>query len=252
MQAIFPESVDGDFLKLVHLLNSSKILNSARPFRVGEKCRSAAKILAITSSLLRGRFSHYENTFQIVDELGFVVELHDASAVGVLQSKEWFDWDSDTMPLLPGTKLIFHVQTGVTYKNKTTYSSVNIAGKVYVRDQLKTLIPVATVDYTNGVSVGNPVTAHLQRHGVEQDQPVLFENAYTLTDANLPATFTAPATNEPYLQTSGDYNPIHINPYFSDYTSLPGTITYRMWSSAATRKYVETVVVQGKPERVIA
>ena len=215
-------------MKLVHLSNGFKVLNSARPFRVGDKCRSAAKILAVTNNdsgktvtvtghvlrdgepvievrtsfLYRGRFSDYENTFQIVDEPDFVVELNDASAVGVLQSKEWFDWDNDAKPLLPGTKLIFRVQTEVAYKNKTTYSSVNVTGKVYVHDQLKTLIPVATVDYTNGVSISNPVTAYLQRHGVAQDQPVLFDNAYTLTNANLPATFTAPATNEPYSQTT--------------------------------------------------
>ena len=278
MQAIFPEAVDGDLLKLVHLSNSFKILNPSRPFKVGDKCRSVAKILAVTNNdsgktvtvtgqvlrdgeaiievrssfLYRGRFSDYQNTFQIVEEPDYVVELDEASAVAVLHSKEWFDWDDDTKPLLPGTKLIFRVQTEIAYKSKTTYSSVNVTGKVYVRDQLKTLIPVATVDYTNGVSVGNPVTAYLQRHGVAQDQPVLFENAYTLTNANVPATFTSPATNEPYSQTSGDYNPIHINPYFSDFASLPGTITHGMWSSAATRKYVETVVAQGRPERVIS
>lgn len=81
---------------------------------------------------------------------------------------------------------------------------------------------------------------------------MLFDNAYTLTSANVPSTFTTPATNEPYSQISGDYNLIHINPYFSDYASLPDTITRGMWSSSATRKYVETVVAQGKPERVIS
>jgi fatty acid synthase subunit alpha len=166
----------------------------------------------------------------------------DASAVGVLQSEEWFDWDNDAKPLLPGTKLIFRVQMEVAYKNKTTYSSVNVTGKVYVRDQLKTPIPVATIDYTNGVSVGNPVTAYLQRHRVAQDQPVPFDNACTLTKAN------APTTNEPYSQISGDYNPIYINSYFSDFAFLLGTITHAMWSSAATCKYVETVVAQGKPD----
>ena len=124
---------------------------------------------------------------------------------------------------------------------------MNVTGKVCVCNHLKTLIPVATIDYTNGVSIGNPVTTYLQQHGITQDQPVLFDSAYTLTNANLPATFTAPATNEPYSQTSGD-----INPYFSDFASLPGTITHGMWSSTATRKYVETVIAQGKRERVIA
>lgn len=129
-------------MKLVHLWNGFKILNSARPFRVGNKYRSAAQILVVTNNdsgktvtvtghvlrndepvievrssfLYRGRFSD-EDTFQILDEPDFVVELDDPSAVGILQSKEWFDWDNDAKPLLPGTKLIFHVQTEVAYKN---------------------------------------------------------------------------------------------------------------------------------------
>ena len=51
-------------------------------------------------------------------------------------------------------------------------------------------------------------------------------------------TFNAPLTNEAYSQVS-DFNPIHVNPYFSDYASLPATITHGLWSSAATRRYVE-------------
>ena len=38
-------------------------------------------------------------------------------------------------------------------------------------------------------------------------------------------------------------NLIHINPYPSDFAPPPGTITHGTWSSAATRKYVETVVI---------
>jgi acyl dehydratase len=42
--------------------------------------------------------------------------------------------------------------------------------------------------------------------------------------------FAPPTTNEPYSKVSGDFNSIYINPYFSDYASLPGTITHGMWS----------------------
>jgi fatty acid synthase subunit alpha, fungi type len=31
-----------------------------------------------------------------------------------------------------------------------------------------------------------------------------------------PAPFVAPLTNEPYSKVSGDFNPIHVNPYFSN------------------------------------
>jgi fatty acid synthase subunit beta len=65
-------------------------------------------------------------------------------------------------------------------------------------------------------------------------------------------SFKAPFSNEPYSKISGDFNPIHVNPYFSDFASLPATITHGMWSSAATRCFVESVVAKGHPERVIA
>ena len=51
-----------------------------------------------------------------------------------------------------------------------------------------------------------------------QDQPAPSDNAYALTNANAPT----PTTNEPYLQISGNYNSIYINPCFSDFASLPG------------------------------
>ena len=68
----------------------------------------------------------------------------------------------------------------------------------------------------------------------------------------LTVTFKAPLTNEPYSKVSGNFNPIHVDPYFSDYASLPGTITHGLWSSAATRRYVENVVTKGRPNRVLS
>ena len=85
-----------------------------RPFEVSDKCRLAAKILAVTNNdsgktvtvtgqvlhdgepvieirssfLYCGRFANYENTFQIIDEPDYVIELIDASAISVIQSKD--------------------------------------------------------------------------------------------------------------------------------------------------------------------
>jgi MaoC like domain len=61
----------------------------------------------------------------------------------------------------------------------------------------------------------------------------------------------APLTNEPYSKIFGEFNPIHVNPYFSDFASLPATITHGLWSSATTR-YVKNIVAQGHPDRMIA
>ena len=278
MKAIFPASVDGDLLKLVHLTNGFRLLEGAKPLKAGDVCNAEARIVAVTNSdagktvrvkgfviregekvievtssfLYRGRFDDYENTFEVLEEPDYLVELPTEASVGVLQSKEWFEWDDETKPLQAGASLVFRVRSEVTYRNKTCYKTVNVSGDVFVRDQMKRLVKVGSVDFLQDDSRGNPVVSYLTRHGAPQGLvSPLANDGYTM--ANSTSTlFASPATNEPYSKISGDFNPIHINPYFADYASLPGTITHGMWSSAATRRYVENVVAQGKPERVVA
>jgi len=95
--------------------------------------------------------------------------------------------------------------------------------------------------------------AYLQRFGSPEGLVVPLPNdGYSLTKSDENTTFNVPLTNEAYSQVSGDFNPIHVNPYFSDYASLPAAITHGLWSSAVTRRYIETVVAQSHPERVLA
>lgn len=278
MKAIFPSSIDGDILKLVHLSNGFRMVNGARSFQAGDVCNAEARIVSvvnndagkvvkvkgfvmrggepvvevISSFLYRGRFADFENTFELIEEPDYFVELATDADIGVLQSKEWFEWDDETKPIHTGTTLIFRIQSDVTYRNKTCFKSVSVSGDIFVRDQLKRLVKVGSVDFLQDDSRGNPVLAYLQRHGQPQGLPSpLANDGYTMTSTGS-TIFNSPATNEPYSVVSGDFNPIHINPYFSDYASLPGTITHGMWSSAATRRYVETVVAHGRPDRVIA
>ena len=78
----------------------------------------------------------------------------------------------------------------------------------------------------------------------------MFENGgYSIRSSD---KYISPKTNLPYSTISGDFNPIHVNPYFADFAQLPGTITHGMWSSAATRKYLENALAGGVPERVVA
>ena len=276
IQAIFPGSIDGDLLRLVHLSNEFKAIPGARPLEAGDVCKSEARIssvlntdagkavkvigvvkrgddavIEVTSAFLyRGKFTDFHQTFETKHEDDYLVYVETPAEVAVLQSKEWFQWDNDATPLLAGTKLLFRVQSELVYHDKNSFASVDVNGDAYVRNQLKKLIKVATIHYTTGRSFGNPVAAYLQRHGTAEGKPILFENGgYSLISSS-PPTYTAPSTNEPYSKISRDFNPIHVNPYFSDFASLPATITHGMWSSAATRKYVETMAAQGRPERV--
>lgn len=279
MKSIFPASIDGDLLKLVHLSNGFRLVSGARPLKAGDVCKAEARIVSVantdagktvkvkgyvtrdgqpiievaSSFLYRGRFDDFQNTFEVLEEPDYLVEVADDAAVSVLQSKEWFEWDDETKPLQAGTSLVFRVKSEATYRNKTCYKSVNVSGDIFVRDQIKRLVKVGSVDFVHDDSRGNPVVEYLRRHGLAQGQiSPLPNDGYAMSTPEGTTVFTSPATNEPYSKVSGDFNPIHVNPYFSDFASLPGTITHGMWSSAATRRFVETVVAQGKPDRVIA
>lgn len=276
MKAIFPQSIDGDLLNLVHLSNGFRMLDGAAPLHVGDVVKTEAKIasvintdagkavkvignilhegkpvIEVTSSFLyRGRFTDYENTFEIVQEPDYVVEYPTDASIGVLLSKEWFELRDPSKPLVPGTSLIFRLKSEITFKSKVSYHSVTVSGDVYVRDKIKRLVKVGYVDFEQEDCHGNPVVAYVQRHGSAEGTVTYLPNdGYTMTDSAT-TTFTTPFSNQYYSNISKDFNPIHVNPYFSNFASLPGTITHGMWTSAASRKYLESVVAKGRPERV--
>ena len=277
-QAIFPKSIDGDLLKLVHLANGFRMVPGARPLKTGDVVETSAQVTAIINNdsgkmvevqgeiirdgqpvmevksqfLYRGDFKDFENTFQKSKEIPVQVKLATQKDVAVLRSKEWFDPVDDKLDLL-GTTLTFRLQSHVTFKNKTVFSSVETTGSVWMEKPTKETIQVASVNYSAGESHGNPVIDYLKRHGTPIEQPVGFENGgySVMPDPSiLTGDIVSPPANSPYASVSGDYNPIHVNPYFAKYVNLPGTITHGMWTSAATRKFVETFAAENHPERV--
>jgi len=279
MQALFPASINGDLLKLVHLNNGFKMIEGASPLMVGDVCKSEARMISVvnapegkivkvkghiyrdgqpimevvSSFLYRGRFTDYENTFETTEEPDYLVLVETDAEVGVLQSKVWFTWENESSPLLAGTSLIFRIQSSVSFKARGVFRNVSVTGDIFVRNQLKVLVKVGTVEFQQANCHGNPVLAYLQRRGSPQGLPTpLINEGYTLKHVEGSTIFNAPLTNEPYSKISGDFNPIHVNPYFSDFASLPTTIVHGMWTSAATRRYVENVVAQGHPDRVLA
>lgn len=216
--------------------------------------RQGEPIIEVSSAFLyRGRFADFENTFETIDESDYVLELEKPTSVAVLQSKSWFEWDDDSVTLDVGTKLTFKTKSELRYRDKSTFSSVKVTGAAFVRSSTKQLVQVATVDFEAHNIHGNPVVEYLKRHGSAIGAPIPLETGgYALITDPASATYKTPSTNEPYSKVSGDYNPIHINPYFSDFASLPGTITHGMWNSAAVRKYIESVVADNQPQRVVS
>jgi hypothetical protein len=61
------------------------------------------------------------------------------------------------------------------------------------------------------------ILAYLQHHGMAQGLTTPLANAHSLNTPDVSITFNAPLTNEPYskISASGDFNPIHVNPYSS-------------------------------------
>ena len=273
---IFPCLIDGDLLRLVHLSNGFRMVPGAAPLRKGdvldttaevhavvnreagkmvEVCgtiwRDARPVMEVTSQFLyRGDYDDYEHTFQRQVETPMQVHLADTQDVAVLQSKEWFQWsdDHDDVDLL-GKTLVFRLQSLVRYRDRTVWASVQTRGRVELELPTKEVIQIASVEYEAGASHGNPVLDYLRRHGSALDQPVHFENPIPLS-GKTPLLLKAPSSNDTYARVSGDYNPIHVSRVFSQYASLPGTITHGMYSSAAVRRLVETWAADNNIGRV--
>jgi fatty acid synthase subunit beta len=271
---IFPRTIDGDLLKLVHLSNGFRMLPGAEPLKKGDEVETTAQINAVINQasgkmvevcgtitregrpvmevtsqfLYRGTYTDYENTFQRKTETPMQLHLASSKDVAVLRSKEWFNLDDSDIELL-GQTLTFRLQSLVRFKNQTVFSSVETRGEVLLELPTKEIIQVATVEYEAGNSHGNPVIDYLQRHGSSIEQPVNFENPIPL-NGKTPLSVRAPASNETYARVSGDYNPIHVSRVFASYANLPGTITHGMYSSAAVRSLVETWAAENNVGRV--
>ncbi|WBW74907.1 fatty acid synthase beta subunit Fas1 [Schizosaccharomyces osmophilus] len=278
-KAIFPKAIDGDLLRLVHLSNSFRMVGS--PLVEGDKVTTAATITGIVNNdsgktvtvkgvvyrdnkevievisrfLYRGNFTDFENTFEHTQETPMQLTLATPKDVAVLQSKSWFQL-LDPSQDLSGSVLTFRLNSYVRFKNQSVKSSVQTKGIVLSELPSKAIIQIASVDFQSVDCHGNPVIDFLNRNAKPIEQPLEFESGgYSViqtTDEGYSPVFITPPTNSPYADVSGDYNPIHVSPTFAAFVELPGShgITHGMYSSAATRKFVETFAAENVPERV--
>ncbi|CAK7225026.1 beta subunit of fatty acid synthetase [Sporothrix curviconia] len=272
---IFPRTIDGDLLKLVHLSNEFRMLPGAEPLKKGDEVSTTAQVNAVINQesgkmvevcgtivrdgepvmevtsqfLYRGEYNDYENTFQRKTEVPMQVHLASSKDVAVLRSKQWFLLDDQQDISLLGQTLTFRLQSLVRFKNKTVFSHVETRGQVLLELPTKEVVQVASVEYEAGVSNGNPVIDYLERHGSSIEQPINFENPIPLS-GKTPLLLRAPASNDTYARVSGDFNPIHVSRIFANYANLPGTITHGMYSSAAVRSLVETWAAENNIGRV--
>ncbi|KAJ3389073.1 3-oxoacyl-[acyl-carrier-protein] synthase, partial [Entophlyctis sp. JEL0112] len=277
VMAILPKEIDGDLLHLVHLGNEFKVLSNDY-MSAGDVVTTTAVVNAITLNdtgktveekailtknekaileivsrfFYRGKFADYENSFRRAAETPFKAHLGSVKEVVVLKSKTWINWNDDAPEIVPGTTLIFHLDTFARNKSSATFSELKTTGSVQIRTTRETY-EIGRVHYEAQNCHGNVVLEYLQRIGSQIEQDVFFSGGgySVLPDPKVfPATVIAPTSNEAYAQASLDLNPIHVNPYFADLANLPGTITHGMWTSASTRKFVEIFAANSVPERV--
>ncbi|TPX39930.1 hypothetical protein SeMB42_g06180 [Synchytrium endobioticum] len=256
--AILPKEIDGDLLRLVHLSNEFRMLDQSDMLEAGDEINAEAVIDAVLISemgktvevratlfkkghglmeilsrfLYRGKFSDYENTFRRTTEKPMQIELQSKKDVAVLQDKA--------------------LKTLTKFKNEKLFSKVSTAGSIFLKTTRET-VEIGTVVHEDADCVGNVVLEYLNRNGTPIEQAVYFKTGgYSiLPDPKVfPAVVTVPNNNVTYAKASGDLNPIHVNPYFADLASLPGTITHGMWTSASTRKFVEIFAANNHPDRV--
>ncbi len=278
IKALFPKTIDGDLLKLVHLSNGFSMVPGAEPLKDGDIVSSSAEVravinqpngkvvevcgtisrdnkpvLEVTSSFYyRGNYTDFENSFQKSKETPMQITLSSAKDVAVLKSKQWFQIDDEDFNLL-GQTLTFRLESFVRFKDYNVFSEVSTTGQILVELPSKEIIQIGTVDYEASTSHGNPVIDYLKRNGNVIEQPILFENAIPFkTSSEDGLTLKAPASNEPYAIVSGDYNPIHVSRVFSAYADLKGTITHGMYSSASVRSLVEVFAANNVVSRVRA
>eukprot|EP00741_Cyanophora_paradoxa_P008217 tig00000025_g7952.t1 len=278
IKSIFPNDIDGDILKLVHLSNKFKLLDR-RPITEGDKISSAMNITEVINStevngklitvrgvlsrdnvpfveltsqfLIRGKFDDFERTFRRVDDSRRVA-VKDSKVLGVLKDKKYFKWEAGT-EIKVGDNLLFQVHTSDRFRTDKLLSSTTTTGTI-TRNSLK----VGTVDYSAKDVTGNAVAAFLARHGAPEEPAVLFEDGGYSMLAEVDKV-VAPAENTgmtnhiiQYAAASRDFNPIHVNPYIADLANLPATITHGMWTSANGRRVVETYAAKTHGARVVS
>jgi hypothetical protein len=162
--------------------------------------REGKPVVKVTSAFLyRGRFFDHQNAFETIDEDDYAVELKTEADIAVLKSKEWLEWADDAPKVTTGDTLIFRLQTEIFYKTQTTIAKIAVSGHVYLRNQLKELIPVASVDYEKENVRGNPIRAYLERHGKVVGLLVPLDNGgYTIPSPPNANALCALHASEPY------------------------------------------------------
>eukprot|EP01127_Copromyxa_protea_P004216 TRINITY_DN14111_c0_g1_i1.p1 TRINITY_DN14111_c0_g1~~TRINITY_DN14111_c0_g1_i1.p1 ORF type:complete len:3881 (+),score=986.19 TRINITY_DN14111_c0_g1_i1:27-11669(+) len=284
IKCLFPSSIDGDLLNLVHLSNAVRYLDNTNPLTVGDQIESKASIQSIkwlptgkvveviadilkdgtpilqvvSKFLFRGTPPVTDLFFENGKEVFKKIVTSDEQ-LAVLKHKKWISWNDELTEkhLKEKSELVFHVQYHhESHSDQKSLKKVECSGFVLIKTEAKEYIRCGEVKFYStqtegGLLKANPVLEYLGKNNNPFDAPVLFEgDGHPLVQDNHQLSITTSSSNYSYSDVSGDHNPIHTNPFFADLAGLPGTITHGMWTSSAVRALVETYAGDNQPLRV--
>lgn len=267
------KAVPGDLLRLVHQSNSFEYVKNTAVLRAGDIVQSKASVRAIyiedagkyvtveghilsrnepvmkviSTFLFKGIFDDFQSTFKVTDEPDIIFEVASEQDEAVLKDRDWFHLEDPFLSLISKT-LLFNLRSEVTWKDKTTYDTLKVSGKIFQRNSLGQIQEIGSVTFEHGRCVGNPVMDFLQRKGT---------SAAAKSDLTSPGwagvsslEVQMPTSNEMYTRVSRDYNPIHMSSVFSHWAELPGTISQGMFTSAIAVNAVEYLSLHGERHRL--
>ncbi|KAJ9435828.1 Fatty acid synthase subunit beta (FAS I), partial [Diplonema papillatum] len=278
IRSLFAKHIDGDLLSLVHLGNSFRVLKEGFMLQENAELSTTGEVTAVKNDeagnkivevrgvisdavtpvieivsrfLYRGAGKSWDYTFSRETHLPVEVMLKDAAGAAVARSKPWIEWTQPDL-LLEGAHLTFHTQSLRKYKSGGGYAELHVTGHIMAKLSTMEEVQIGTISFEGKNCAADPVESYLQRHGIPLKDVHMFEEPryFEISEEVFDVTTKAPASNMPYSLISGDTNPIHTNPYFSDLAGLPATIVHGMWSSAAVRRLIETFAADNLPHRV--
>ncbi|ORY03898.1 hypothetical protein K493DRAFT_311577 [Basidiobolus meristosporus CBS 931.73] len=278
-KTIFSQEFDTDITRLVHMRNGFEILDTKNPMKVGDTIytestisavvnlesgkmievtghvyREGEEIMRVKSQFLcRGKFDDYHLTFRKRDEPVTKITTESEKDVAALGSRSWLKCYQGCAIQAKKT-YVFRLRTEEYFADQHSFAKINTVGKIFEIEKRREKAIGEISFQASGDSIqGNPVLQYLGRapNSQVEGSTILFESGgYSIVPPGTRLLQNAPPTNEGYSQASEDVNPIHTNVYFADLAELPGPITHGMWTSAATRRFVETFAANNVHSRI--
>ncbi|KAK9424294.1 putative SpofasB [Seiridium unicorne] len=273
MRPLLVCDLQGDMFRLVHQSIGIEYTTDSSTMQVGDSVTTESSIVSseITPSgksvavkvllwqennhiatvnsafFIKGAFTDHHNTFRRAEEPSIELKVESSIDEAVLLDRSWLHLEDTSTPLV-GKTLLFQLSTLSQRVNETSNMKFETRGTVFEMLWNGTTRKLGYVAFDTAEGHGNPVVEFLQRKGktfngkVPLKSPGWNEKSKVLV--------TTPPQNQLYAQISGDCNPIHVSPVFSELAELPGPVTHGMYTAAVCRKVVENLVIPGEPERL--